>query len=493
MLSVDGLLAQLWSSTSILRDSSYSPAETLPRHIPAFLLLKWLSDNSETLKATSVFNEFVVPSSVQWSEITRSYRNVGEAISRALIDLEHTNSNLSGLADGLGFSSYFRHQERDEILHGLTDWFTGIDLRIASASEPDVAARALSLFLDKVAGTWRSGSGTYATPSSVASLVIALANPKEGMRISDPATGWGGFLVTCARYVAQKTGKTLGVTPIELQLEGQERQPGAAAIAQVLLVLSGVPHARILIGDVLRQPALVDSGSEHPRLRQYDLVISHPPFGQRTWGVEAAHQDPFARFFIIPPQQASDFAFVQHALASLNEQGRAILILTPGALFRHGKEVSIREYIVRNNLLDAVIALPRNLFYDTGIAPVLLVFDRARGQHRNGTLLLVDATSQFESARPRNILLPHHIERIVSAYRAYREESGLAKLVGIDELQSRQWDLNVSTYFAAHDEKSLPEFGDEIGRAHAIEEERHAAAREIDDILSRLTQIRNYK
>ena len=262
------------------------------------------------------------------------------------------------------------------------------------------------------------------------------------MRVCDPTCGSGGMLIQSAEHVARKTGKRLGET-INLSLFGQEKNLGTWSICKMNLLLHGLPDARIEKGDTIRDPKLTQGGE----LMLFDRVIANPPFSLDQWGAADVKDDKYARFHRgLPPKNMGDYAFVQHMVATLNARGVCGVVMPHGVLFRGGSEGRVRKGLLEDDLFEAIIGLPENLFYGTGIAGCVLILNRAKPAARRGKVLFVHAAECYTSKPNQNVLTRDGIDRIVAAYRAFADEDRFSRVVPLEEIRENDGNLNISRY-----------------------------------------------
>jgi type I restriction enzyme M protein len=209
------------------------------------------------------------------------------------------------------------------------------------------------------------------------------------------------------------------------------------------MLLHGLHHARIELGDTIREPKLVENG----KLITYDLVIANPPFSLKEWGDDFAVHDPYKRFrYGIPPKSFGDFAFIQHMIAILKPTGKMAVVTPHGVLFRSNSEAQIRKGIVEDDLLEAVIGLPDKLFYNTGIPAAILVINKAKPEERKSKVLFIDASKGYEERRNQNVLREEDINRVVEAFKAFRNQPGYSRVASIEEIRRNGYNLNISRY-----------------------------------------------
>lgn len=488
MTTADDISAALFRATTVLRGAI--PASSFREYVPALLFLKWCSDNlpggegAGQADVPALFEGWRVPRASHWRSLMESPLHVDAGLSRAFLALEAANPPLEGVFAALGLDRPLMPSAAPSWSHGLADAvhvLGELDLATHRLDPPDAAGLALEAYLQRWAGEWKSEMSTSVTPEGVVRLLVGLADPVPGMRVSDPTCGTGGFLIEAARHVAALQGRRLGLDRVDLVLHGQEILPGAWALARMLTVMRGLPHAELAQGNVLTQPFFVGGGW----LARYDRIVTSPPFSLSNWGADAARYDRYGRFWRVPPRNVGDYAFVQHALATLDEGGVAALLLPPGALFRTGAEAELRQWLVESDVLDAVISLSANLLVGTGIPSIVMVLRRGRG-NRGRRVLLVDASGEMTAQRPRNVLGPANVERIVDTYRRFDDVQGFARALHRDDLARNGFDLRPESYVAPVEVPAFPPLEELLADLYQAEAKRDALARRIDDYVEQL-------
>ena len=237
------------------------------------------------------------------------------------------------------------------------------------------------------------------------------------------------------------------------KLYGQEKNLTTSAIARMNLFLHGATDFKIVRGDTLRNPAFYSGDN----LATFDCVIANPPFSLEKWGDDVWASDPYGRNFAgIPPAKSGDYAFVQHMIKSMAPKtGRMAVVLPHGALFRAGKEGTIRKKLLEMDLLEAVIGLGPNLFYGAGLAACILVFRQKKAKDRKNKVLIIDASKEFKTGRAQNELLPEHVERIYGYYRDFQNVEGIARVVTLEEIASNDHNLNIPRYVEPKNEHEV--------------------------------------
>ena len=399
----------------------------------------------------------------------RNDAEIGQKINVALNHIEERNSGkLRNVFRAIDFNSqvdFGEPKEKNVTLRNLLEDFNGLDLRPSQLGSSDIIGDAYEYMIAMFASDAGKKGGEFFTPSQVSELVASLVQPKENDRIYDPTCGSGGLLLKAYKKVP--SGK--------VAIYGQELNAQTWALCTMNMFLHGVDDARIWQGDTLSNPQNV----ENDNLMKFQVVVANPPFSLDKWDsgflseVEAdskgkkkmsAELDPYHRFdWGVPPTSKGDYAFVLHMLSSLDaENGRMAVVLPHGVLFRGASEGKIRRQLVEMNLLDAVIGLPANLFYGTGIPACILVFKKNR-TYRD--VLFIDASrdGNFEKGKNQNILRDSDIERIVNAYQARQNEDKYSYVASFDEIKGNDFNLNIPRYVDTFEEEELVDI-DEVQR-----------------------------
>ena len=345
-------------------------------------------------------------------------------------------------------------------------------------SEPDLLGRAYEYLIEKFADDAGKKGGEFYTPRMVVKLIVELLAPTERMRICDPTVGSGGMLIECAHHIERHKGN-----PKNLTLQGQEKNLGTWAIYKMNMLLHGLPDAQIEKGDTIRDPKLVHEGE----LLLYDRVIANPPFSLDEWGREVAENDGYGRFrFGVPPKTKGDLAFVQHMVAVLNPEGQLGVVMPHGVLFRGSSEGKICRAILEEDLFEAVIGLPSNLFYGTGIPASILVLNRNKPESRKGKVLFIDASGEFEEGSNQNRLRDQDIEHISKTFHAYQDEEKYARVVPLEEIKENDFNLNISRYVDTSEEEERIDVAEAVRKLRELEQERADAEATMNRYLAEL-------
>ncbi|MDI6755238.1 MAG: type I restriction-modification system subunit M [Thermodesulfobacteriota bacterium] len=459
-VDLDTLKSHLWESANIMRGSI--DAADYKNYIFGLMFLKRLSDvfeeegerieketgNQELAWKEPDEHEFVVPERARWNYIKTRTQNLGEILNKANEALEERNTaTLEGVLTVTDFND--KDRLPDVILSKLIAHFSKIRLRNEDLSEPDILGRAYEYLIAQFADDAGKKGGEFYTPKEVVTLLVEILDPQEKMRICDPACGSGGMLVQSVYHLRDK-----GQNPKNISLFGQERNIGTWAICKMNMLLHGLSSARLEKGDTLRGPKLL---TDQGKLMEFDIVIANPPFSLKNWGYEEAQHDPYRRFrFGLPPKGYGDYAFVQHMIATLNPKGRAGVVLPHGVLFRGGAEGKIRKGILEEDLLEAVIGLPPNLFFGTGIPACLFILNKNKTKDRKGKVFFLYGANDYLEGKNQNKLRQEDIAKIVEAYREYKAIKKYSRSASLDEIRANDYNLNITRYIdVAEEEKPI--------------------------------------
>ncbi|MDL2268915.1 type I restriction-modification system subunit M [Desulfosarcina sp. OttesenSCG-928-A07] len=410
----------------------------------------------------------------------RAAANIGELINIVLDHIEESNkAKLEGVFRNIDFNSEAnlgKTKDRNRRLKQLLEDFhkPQLDMRPSRVSE-DVIGNTYIYLIERFASDSGKKAGEFFTPLKVTELVAKLAGPKPGDRICDPACGSGGLLIQAAKVVGDKN----------FALFGQESNGSTWALCRMNMFLHNFDSARIEWCDTLNSPVLV----ENDRLMKFNCVVANPPFSLDKWGAENAESDPYNRFWRgVPPKSKGDWAFISHMVeTALEKEGRVAVVVPHGVLFRGGAEGRIRQKMIEENLLDAVIGLPGNLFPTTNIPVAILVFDRSREDSAKdantpkNNVIFIDASREFVSGKNQNTLGEDHIEKIMRTYKARTEVEKYAHVASLEEIRENDFNLNIPRYVDTFEEE------EEID-IDAVQKEIDALERELAEVRLKMAE-----
>ena len=396
---------------------------------------------------------FILPENSSFYDLynNRDATNIGELINIALQKIEDTNrSKLEGVFRNIDFNSEAslgRPKDRNRRLKMLLEDFAKPELELSpSRVNEDIIGECYIYLISRFASDAGKKAGEFYTPTSVSKLLAKLANPQPGNTIFDPTCGSGSLLI----YAAGEVGSN------NYALFGQEMNGATWALARMNMFLHAKDSARIEWCDTLNSPALVEANS----LMKFDVVVANPPFSLDKWGQENADSDPYKRFWRgIPPKTKGDFAFISHMIESSQRQsGRVAVIVPHGVLFRGAAEGQIRQKLIEENILDAVIGLPSNLFTSTSIPVAILVFDRSREQGGANCdrkdVVFIDASKEFRPGKAQNFLDDDHTQKIISTHRNRSAIEKYSYKASIDEIRENNYNLNIPRYVDTFEEEA---------------------------------------
>lgn len=409
----------------------------------------------------------------------RNDNEIGQKINVALSHIEeHNSGKLRNVFRAIDFNSQVDFgdvKEKNATLRNLLEDFNDLDLRPSQLGTADIIGDAYEYMISRFASDAGKKGGEFFTPSQVSDLVARLVNPKENDRIYDPTCGSGGLLLKAYRRVP--SGK--------VAIYGQELNAQTWALCTMNMFLHGVDDARIWQGDTLSNPQNAEGGG----LMKFQCVVANPPFSLDKWdsgflsnaGLDAkgkkqekmtASLDEYKRFELgVPPTSKGDYAFVLHMLHCLDaENGRMAVVLPHGVLFRGASEGKIRRQLVELNLLDAVIGLPANLFYGTGIPACILVFKKNRNRR---DVLFIDASGEdnFQKDKNQNVLREQDIAKIVETYAARADVEKYCHVASFDDIKENDFNLNIPRYVDTFEEEELVDIEEVKRNIAAIEKE----------------------
>ena len=421
---------------------------------------------------------FFVPQRARWNEgfvdenenqqpaIKHLQNNIGQMLNKALDAIEESNADtLAGIFKGrINFNKEVDGKPivKNADLKKMIDHFNAFPKLVNENFEfPDLLGAAYEYLLKHFADESGKKGGQFYTPNQVVRLLVQLMKPKSGMSIYDPTVGSGGMLIQSHQYVGEQ-----GQNAEDLKLFGQESDPTVVAICKMNIILHNITKYAIEFGDTLDTP-LNESGG---RLIQFDRVIANPPFSQNYTKATMQYQNRFSYGFAPESGKKGDLMFVQHMLASCKPTGMVVVVMPHGVLFRGGKEKEIRENLLRADVLEAVISLPPQLFYGTGIPACIMVFNKSKPDHLKNKVFIINADKDYAEGKKQNTLRPEDVEKIDYVFTNKIEERNYSQLIdvlkqydGKISIEENDWTLNIRRYV---DNTPLPE--PEDVKAHLI-------------------------
>ena len=381
---------------------------------------------------------FFVPEVARWENILKLKEDVGNGLNKALAALEEANPELDGVLKHIDFNAAKgKTKLKDQQLVDLIHHFNKYRLTNEDFEFPDLLGAAYEYLIKQFADSAGKKGGEFYTPSQVVRLLVRLIKPQEGMSVYDPTCGSGGMLIQSRQYVEEQ-----GQNPRNLALYGQDNNGTTWAICKMNMILHNIPDAHIENEDTLTNPMFVENGY----IKKFDRVIANPPFSQNYTKKNMAFPQRFSYGFTPETGKKADLMFLQHMIASLKDDGMMATIMPHGVLFRGGQEKVIREGIVRDGIIEAIIGLPPKLFYNTGIPACVIVINKNKPAHLKNKILFINADREYGEGRNQNYLRPEDIEKIVTVFDEKKEIPKYSRLVDIKEIEEKDFNLNIRRY-----------------------------------------------
>lgn len=445
--------------------------------------IKRFGDDKERIAAKMKQDRFYLPPKTSFDDIyaKKEEDNIGEQINKALNQIEkHNKDKLEGVLS-VDFNSEAvlgKQEERNKMLRNLLDDFYKIDL---SEADEDIIGNSYMYLIERFGADAGKKAGEFFTVKSVASLVAKLAQPKPGHRICDPAMGSGGLLLLAGEEVEKQGSHNYA-------LYGQESTGSTYKLARMNMFLHNKDSARLEWGDTLNNPLLVESN----RLMKFDICVANPPFSLKKWGAENAESDKYGRFWRgIPPKDKGDYAFISHMIETAKPQSGRISVIVPhGVLFRGGAEGKIRQKILKENIVDAVIGLPAGLFQTTGIPVAILILDRSREaggrNERKKDVLFIEASKEFKPGKAQNSLADEHIDKIYETYIKRKSVDKFAHLADFSEIEENDFNLNITRYVDTFEEEPEIDIQANLKELEKVNVELAKLEKQMDNYLKQL-------
>ncbi|MHC1734133.1 MAG: N-6 DNA methylase [Erysipelotrichaceae bacterium] len=446
-ITIEELQSYLWNSAVILRTSI--DAGAYKQYIFPLLFFKRISDvyDEECQRIIEEYadeealefeenHRFQVPKGAHWNDVRSVSENVGVAILDAFRKVENANiDKLQGIFGDGAWSN--KNRLPDRLLKELIEHFSTKTLSIENCPE-DELGQGYEYLIKKFADDSGHTAQEFYTNRTVVHLMTEMLKPESGESIYDPTCGSAGMLISAIAYLQQQKKEWRNVA-----VYGQEINALTSAIGKMNLFLHGVKDFDIVNGDTLKSPAFVEKG----KLKQFDMILANPPYSINQWDRDAFASDKYGRNFLgVPPQGRADYAFLQHILISLKKNtGRCAILFPHGVLFRN-EESSMREKLVRSDMLECIIGLGANLFYNSPMEACIVICRMNKSPERRGQVLFINAIDEVERKNAQSYLDENHIRKIASAYDEYENVPGFAKVVTIKDIEDNNFSLSIPLF-----------------------------------------------
>jgi len=444
-ITLDELKSYLWNSAVLLR--THIDAGSYKQYIFPLLFFKRISDvyDEECTEALEEYDEevdfpenhrFAIPKGHHWQDVRETHENVGVAIINAFRAIERANvEKLSGVFGDGAWTN--KNRLPDELLKDLIEHFSTLTLSIENCPE-DELGQGYEYLIRKFADDSGHTAQEFYTNRTVVHLMTEMLKPKPGESVYDPTCGSAGMLISAIAYL-----KTQGKEWRNVKIYGQEINALTSAIARMNLFLHGVKDFQIVNDDTLTSPAFIDKD----QLQQFDMIVANPPYSINQWNRESFAADKYGRNFLgTPPQGRADYAFFQHILKSLNTKtGRCAILFPHGVLFRN-EESALREKLITADLIECVIGLGANLFYNSPMEACIVICRMNKLPNRRGQILLINAVNEVIRKNAQSWLEDSHIKKISDAYESYSDIENFAKIITIADAKKNGWSLSIPLY-----------------------------------------------
>ena len=506
-VSQDEINSILWNACDTFR-GAFDSSE-YKNYILVFMFLKYLSDvwkdkqeeyrkmygdDSALIQRKMQRERFVLPENCTFDYLYahRGDPDIGEQIDKVLEQIGDENQEkLQGVFRNISFNSekIGQTKDRNRRLKNLITDFAKPELNFRPSvvgKAEDVIGNAYMYLIEKFASGAGKKGGEFYTPHEVSDLLARVLQPPAGSRIYDPTCGSGYLLISVAQEIRDNKGNPSN----DYAVYGQESNGDTWALCKMNMFLHGLDAADIRWGDTLNDPKHIEAS----HLMKFDIVVANPPFSLDKWGAEDAEGDSFKRYWRgIPPKSKADYAFILHMIESTNAHGRVGLIVPHGVLFRGSAEGRIRQQLLEDNLLEAVIGLPSNLFYGTGIPAAILIFNKDKS---SDNILFIDASNDYEAGKRQNRLREDNIQKVVEEYRRFKAHEAISEgkvltdkysyIATMDDIKENDYNLNIPRYVDTFEEEEPVDIPATQREIEQIEQELAEVQQEMKKYLTEL-------
>lgn len=458
------LEAYLWGASTLLRGTI--DAGEYKSFIFPLLFLKRLSDVYDEEYAEALDesggdtdyaslpeqHRFQFPNGSHWTDLRKVSTNVGRSIARAMREIERSNPRLNGVFGDAPWTN--RDRLTDATLKELIEHYSQVTLSLVNVPEDELGV-AYEFLIKKFADDSGHTAAEFYTNRTLVHLMTQLLEVQPGDSVYDPTCGSGGMLLSAAQEL-----RLQGKEHRTLRLYGQERNLTTSAIARMNLFLHGIEDFHIVRGDTLANPAF----TEGDRLRRFDVVLANPPYSIKAWDRDAWSSDPWGRnSYGTPPQGRADYAFWQHILASLDPTtGRCAVLFPHGVLFRD-EERDMRKKIIDADVVEAVIGLGPNLFYNSPMEACIVICRLRKPPERVDRVLLIDAVNEVTRERGQSLVTAEHISRVLSSFRGFVDEDGFSAVVTKEDILQQDGSLSIPLYVQRVDNRGHRSVDEAVG------------------------------
>lgn len=503
-LDINALESWLWEAACKIRGEIDAPK--YKDYILPLIFIKRLSDvfedeliriakdykdNRETaenlIKEDHSLVRFYIPGKARWKNIALQTTDVGEYLTDSVRLIARENPKLHDVIDIVDFNATAQGERiiSDDSLKTLFNILSRYRLGLDDV-EPDIFGRAYEYMLRKFAEGSGQSAGEFYTPREVAILMAHILNPEPGQEFCDPCAGSGGLLIKCHLRFKEKYKGDTQVAP--LKYFGQEILPATLAMAKMNSFIHDM-EAEILPGNTMTTPKFTNTDGS---LKKFDVVTANPMWNQ-NFDQKTYEDDTYNRFgFGYPPSNTADWGWIQHMYSTLNDTGKMAVVLDTGAVSRgsgnvgKNRERDIRKEFVEQDLVQAVVLLPENLFYNTTAPGIILVINKVKRKKQKDSVLLINASHLFKKGKPKNYLPDESIKKIAGIYLKWKEEDGISRMVPAEDIVKNDYNISPSRYVAQDGEDDTLPLEDAVVLLREAEEERQEADKKLKKVIKML-------
>ena len=427
------------------------------------------------------------PDDAVWSVIRTLADKIGEQLTTYMRAIADANPLLKGIIDRIDFNAT-THGQRDiddDRLSNLIEAISAKRLGLKDV-EPDIIGRSYEYLIRKFAEGSGQSAGEFYTPAEVGLVMARIMDIEPGMDVYDPCCGSAGLLIKCELTLQEKMNLRSKKKFAPAKLYGQENEAGTWAMANMNMIIHDM-EGEIQIGDTFRKPKFRKGN----RLQTFDRVVANPMWNQKEFkekDYDADELDRFPKGAGFPGQQSADWGWMQHILASLNDKGRAAVVLDTGAASRgsgnanRDKEKDVRRWFVEQDVIEGVLYLPENLFYNTTAPGIVIVLNKTKSKERQGKLFLFNASREFEKGDPKNYIPEDAIVRIADTFTAWKEVEKYSRIVSREEIAKNDYNISPSRYIHTGEGEEYRPIAEIMEELEALESE----AVDTDSVLRKI-------
>lgn len=397
------------------------------------------------------YSPIQIPMEAHWNVVFNTTEDIGQALVDAFRAIELVNPGkdidgrrVGGLEGVFGDKAIWTNKNKmpDSIIRNLLNSFNKLTLSLA-ACPADEMGTGYEYLIGQFANDAGHTAQEFYTNRTVVELMAEILQLQPHESIYDPTCGSGGMLIKSLTYLKDK-----GEEWRDVKVYGQEINAGTSAIARMNLYLHGIHDFSIVNDDTLERPAFIKNG----RVQQFDVVLANPPYSIKSWNREAFEHDKYGRNFLgTPPQDCADYAFIQHIIASLDEDnGRCAILLPHGVLFRAYEQL-MREELVKSDLIECIIGIGPNLFYNSPMEACILICNKKKPDVLRKKILFINALKEITRKNGESYLEKEHIEKIAFAFHHAKDIDSFSKVVDLSDIEANDYDLTIQKYVFIND------------------------------------------